>query len=138
MDANMLKSSVLEAGRFPAGAGAGRAFIVTGDEVPSKACRAANSGPEGGPPGAVSGLISACPAPVTPVGRWRACPGLKKRVRTTAYAGVETASDLVPPGHFMRDSCHYRAQNCQYAFLFGASLRPQRSAEFPFEKTTLC
>lgn len=108
MHAIMLESSVLEAGRFPAGAGARPAFIVKGDEVPSNACRAANSGPEGGPPGAVSGLISAFPAPVTPVGRRRARPGLKNRETTMDCADIEVAQDRIPPRRFTRDSCRYR------------------------------
>ena len=67
--------------------------------------RAANSHLRGAAPG----LLSACRAPATPVGRRSECPGPKTHVKTTGYAVTRATQGEVPPFAFTLDNCRYRA-----------------------------
>ena len=58
---------------------------------------------------AVPGLISACRAWTTAMGRWRGRPGPKKRGMTSVCAVEGVAQGRLPPRRFTRDSCRYRA-----------------------------
>ena len=71
--------------------------------------RGAKASPGGGPPEAVSGLISACLAPVTPIGCRSGHPGPKNRGTAMVCADIGVARAGIPPGRITRDSCRYRA-----------------------------
>ena len=92
--------------------------------------RAANSGLRR----AATGLLSACRAPVTAVGRQRGHSEPKNHVKTTGCAVTRAMQGGVPPFAFTDDNRCYRPQSCQSRSLSPAPLihgRPVRRHSGP-------
>ena len=110
--------------------------VATADAVPAAACREADSSPNGGPAGASSGLISDFLARTTRIGRPEGRSGPKKRSGTMDCSVIGGARGGIPKHGFTRDSCHYRAQNCQPHRQCGRPSRPSRDADSRARKMT--